>query len=202
MKILFTSLTSLSFSSSPLHPSLNTHKINARAPLCALADCNYQCVLSVVSFCSQCASVSHCWPLSAQMLFRFHHPFSLHRRSNSRLLLWQVQHKVRMPSAAHPSFLALRPSHMPLDTQHTHTHTNACLSTHISKWLQAGGTHIDTSCDYGSEPDIGNAVKVQLHPALRLAPLRPPAPHAHTRSRHARTSEPARPRASPAGRSF
>jgi len=36
---------------------------------------------------------------------------------------------------------------------------SCCGKYNISKWLQAGGTHIDTSCDYGSEPDIGNAVK-------------------------------------------
>ena len=39
---------------------------------------------------------------------------------------------------------------------------SCCGSYNISSWIQAGGRHIDTSCDYGSEPDVAAALQVVL----------------------------------------
>ena len=35
---------------------------------------------------------------------------------------------------------------------------SCCGSYNITSWLSAGGIHIDTSCDYGSQPTVGAAV--------------------------------------------
>jgi diketogulonate reductase-like aldo/keto reductase len=45
---------------------------------------------------------------------------------------------------------------------------SCCGTYNISSWLSAGGTHIDTSCDYGSQPTVGAAVRASGVPRSSL----------------------------------
>ena len=45
---------------------------------------------------------------------------------------------------------------------------SCCGAYNISSWLAAGGTHIDTSCDYGSQPTVGAAVRASNAPRSSL----------------------------------
>lgn len=45
---------------------------------------------------------------------------------------------------------------------------SCCGSYNISTWLSQGGIHIDTSCDYGSQPTISQAVQASGIPRSKL----------------------------------
>ena len=45
---------------------------------------------------------------------------------------------------------------------------SCCGSYNISSWLAQGGTHIDTSVDYGSQPDIAGAIAASGIPREKL----------------------------------
>ena len=45
---------------------------------------------------------------------------------------------------------------------------SCCGTYNITSWLNAGGIHIDTSTDYGSQPDIGNAIRASGIPRANL----------------------------------
>lgn len=45
---------------------------------------------------------------------------------------------------------------------------SCCGAYNISSWLSAGGIHIDTSCDYGSQPTISQAVVASGIPREKL----------------------------------
>ena len=45
---------------------------------------------------------------------------------------------------------------------------SCCGSYNISSWLAQGGTHIDTSVDYGSQPDIAAAIAASGIPREKL----------------------------------
>ena len=45
---------------------------------------------------------------------------------------------------------------------------SCCGAYNISSWLSAGGTHIDTSVDYGSQPTIATAIQASGIPRSKL----------------------------------
>ena len=45
---------------------------------------------------------------------------------------------------------------------------SCCGAYNISSWLSAGGIHIDTSCDYGSQPTIASAIAASGVPREKL----------------------------------